>query len=497
MAPIVSTITRPGRVIMTKLEKTLFCLLIFLIPSNLAYHVKSFQFLVFSFQFNNAVVDGILVDYLIPKIYLTDILILSLFLLWIIPNFRLVSHRVQSLFKNAQIQNSFFHFFTHYFLVFIFFAWTLAQIPFSLYPLAAFWFWLKLIEMGLFVLCLRSLPRPFILHTLYFILPLSVLWQSALAWAQWFKQGNIFPYWFLGESQFSALTPGIAKASFFGALKVLPLGTTPHPNVLGGFLVISLIILITLKKFAVTAKFKTIPLSSTNALAMHARRAWEQVSLVAGSYYITLIFGISTLLITQSLTSVFILGLFAIYMSLSNQISNYYLKLLIISMVIFASFWGFTHQSSILEYTSLSRRAKLNQIALTIIQNRPFGVGLNNFTAVMNQYGYVEATYRFFQPVHNIYLLLWTETGLIGFVIVILLVVKYTINPLILRGRKRQNQPSADHRKILWGQFSIPLIAILIIGLADHYPLTLQTGQLLTTLSIGLISPASNTKPTS
>jgi len=93
-----------------------------------------------------------------------------------------------------------------------------------------------------------------------------------------------------------------------------------------------------------------------------------------------------------------------------------------------------------------------------MFKERPVtGVGLNNFTVVMDQYGYIPATTRFLQPVHNIYLLILAETGLTG-----LLGFAY----LIWKGP-------------FWRNKAGPYCLLFFLGLFDHWPLTLQTGLLL------------------
>ncbi|MDP4030687.1 MAG: O-antigen ligase family protein, partial [Candidatus Beckwithbacteria bacterium] len=114
--------------------------------------------------------------------------------------------------------------------------------------------------------------------------------------------------------------------------------------------------------------------------------------------------------------------------------------------------------------TSFSRRSQLTNISLKMFQDRPLtGVGLNNFTVVMDRYGYVPAATRFLQPVHNIYLLILSETGLIGTLGFLYLILQ----GLSLKAFKER-----------------PLWILLFLGLFDHYPLTLQTGLLLFILTL-------------
>ncbi len=71
----------------------------------------------------------------------------------------------------------------------------------------------------------------------------------------------------------------------------------------------------------------------------------------------------------------------------------------------------------------------------------------------MDHYGYIPAATRWLQPVHNIYLLILSETGIFG-------VLGFAY--LLLKSKK-----------------NLPLFILLFLGLFDHYPLTLQTGLLL------------------
>ena len=107
-------------------------------------------------------------------------------------------------------------------------------------------------------------------------------------------------------------------------------------------------------------------------------------------------------------------------------------------------------------------RQQLNAAAFTLWQQSPLvGIGLGNFLVQLPEVLPSRQIY-FLQPVHNIYLLVLAETGIIGCV-AFLLLVKRSIK-----------------------KFNVSLIALLLLGLVDHYPLTLQQGQLLFTLVLSL-----------
>ena len=101
-------------------------------------------------------------------------------------------------------------------------------------------------------------------------------------------------------------------------------------------------------------------------------------------------------------------------------------------------------------------RLELIKSALIMIkENFWYGVGLNNFIPNLVKVSNTYLNSWELQPVHNIFLLLFSETGIIGFLMFLLIIIK---NLTIL---------------------NYPLIAILITGMSDHYWLTLQQNILL------------------
>jgi O-antigen ligase len=72
---------------------------------------------------------------------------------------------------------------------------------------------------------------------------------------------------------------------------------------------------------------------------------------------------------------------------------------------------------------TLDVRWDLNRVSLNMIEAQPvLGVGINTFTDVMRAYDTSGVTYDFPQPVHDVYLLIAAETGLVGLAAFLLLV---------------------------------------------------------------------------
>ena len=127
---------------------------------------------------------------------------------------------------------------------------------------------------------------------------------------------------------------------------------------------------------------------------------------------------------------------------------------------------------------SLELRQELNKVAIKMIKKYPLtGVGLNNFIPSLTQFK-KGLSYQELQPVHNIYLLIGAESGLMGLGLFLWLI--YLSCRKFLQGN---NEITKQRNKKL----SIILTAILLLGLFDHYFFTLQQTQLLFAVVMGIV----------
>ena len=412
---------------MNKLEKLLFQLTIFLIPTNLAYHFITKQ----------SYINGILVDYLIPKLYLSDIPILILLFLWLV---KAIKNKTKISFRFPHIL----------FLILL---------PIGLLsnsPLASAWFWLKLTQLYLFFLWIKthiierkSLSKLYQLT--YISLIITLLFQSLLGIYQFIFQKSLIGYWFLGESVLTH-SSNIAKGNFSmlpfikNGFKILPYGTTPHPNVLAGFLSIGMILLLLIAKKGIKSKAHKNPVLLITLILS----SLTLLLTLSGSAWISFIIGVSMHSISPKPNKA--------------RIIKAIISLILISLTVFTLL---TRDNLLIDSYSISRRNQLNHIAWQMFQRKPLsGVGLNNFTARINQFGTIHTYTSFIQPPHNVYLLWLSETGLLGIALVLLILINLKV------------------RKFKYLVEAAPILMILIIGLVDHYLLTLQTGQLIAIMSL-------------
>lgn len=395
------------------LEKQLVGLMVFLIPTNL--FIKA-----------SASVYGINVDYLMPKLYASDIVILALAIL-------LTLRLLPRLFKPHHLIKS-----DLLLMVMLLLMTLLVSARESHQPLAGYWYIAKLAQMSLLSLYLIKTAN---LDWIARPLLLTGLFQALVGIVQWFQRSSIVGYYFLGETNLG-YSSQIAKSALSGEVRPLPYGTTPHPNILAGFLVLTILTLIYSWVVSPKAAPKIAYLYRPLLLLPLLLALALTQSVSAG---IGLLLGILLLLIPR--------------LNLSSFLA-------IATITITAGFI----MAQILPEESYARRLQLMEIAGRMIQDRPWlGVGPNNFTAAMSDYGQVYGNHRFLQPVHNIYLLAISELGLVSLGLGLILLVS------LLRQFPYR---LTSHRPMTI------LIVLGAIGLFDHYPLSLQTGMLMVVLAL-------------
>ncbi len=424
------------------IHRRLFLFLLILLPTQLGFHFwPAWAYLL-----------GRKIDYLSPTIFLTDLVLIALLAAW----------WIQSAAKNRnhpviRIPGR---------LVIIALA-ILGAVTVNVLHSAnqevALYKWMKILEFaGLGWYIVRTRP---VIKEMIDALSVGILYSSGLAITQFILQhsaGGLF--WFLGERAFALDTPGISRFNFCSPfistceLLLRPYGTFPHPNVLGGFLATSLPFII----YALIMSFQT------KQHTMHRYYYW--VVLILG--YIALALTLSRS--AWSIGAAILIGIMGILLRSFSSRSHsgnvpFTVFLIVISFFVISliTMTGIFQPS--LSDESVVRRITLSNVAISLWRQSPVvGIGLGNFLVALPQ-STAGRQINFLQPVHNIYLLLLSETGLLGlclFFAAIWIRVKNLIRHIHV-------QPfSSAHI------FFLSLCGVLMAGFADHYPLTLQQGQL-------------------
>lgn len=383
----------------------IYFLFCFLLPTQLGKH----------FFFDFSYLGGVRIDYLAPTLYLTDIFALLLILL---------NYKTVFLFFRKKV---------FLWLLFLF----CVNAFFALSKPLFFYRFIKLFEVfALFAVFKKQFPK--YKKTIIGGFALSVFFQTVLVIAQFISRHSLQDIWyFFGERYFSLATPGIAKASLQGNEILRAYGTFSHPNSLAGF-------------FLLIYLFFLINNSITNNLIKY-------VTLTLCSLIIFLSFSKNAILVFLFLNTW--------YFFKEKQSCRVCTLAKILSPLLLAVIF----LSAQTDPLSFQKRITLMTQSLTIISQHFFsGVGLGNY--LLAQYAFpIKYSYFFLQPVHNIYLLLSAETGLV----ISIFFSVHIFNML----------------KKYWHIMSVFLIlvAVLLTGLSDHYWLTLQQNTLLLGVLFGII----------
>ncbi len=384
-----------------KVEGALLFLTILFLPTQLGKH--------FWPQFSY--IYSLKVDYLSPTLYFWDVLVVGLVTIWFLrkPHINKVALNL---------------------LLFFLFTQGLSltgaeNIGAGLVRLEQY------VLAGFFGLYLASLTD---LKAIYRPLFFSIIGESVLSILQ-FTIGSTLGLWILGERTFSLSTPGIAKFDFHGVQFLRPYATFPHPNVLAGFMLITVL-----------------------ASLREAKRLMLWIVALMGGIAIFL---------TMSRTVILAGVVPLILVARKKWAVGMVLIFAAISPILFTRF------SSLLNYdnlTLLRREELIGNSTQLFLKDPVFGVGLNNFIPAIAG-NLVSGPNRFLQPVHNIFLLALSETGTIGLLGLVCLI-------------------GYPMKRIFNSQFSVykllPWLAVVFLGMFDHYILTLPQGYRLLFLIWGL-----------
>jgi hypothetical protein len=290
-------------------------------------------------------------------------------------------------------------------------------------PLVALTKWARVILLIGFYFLVKDQKKK-VEEILKIAIPVWIVGLFLISLLQAFSQSSLGgALWWLGERSFNVNTPGIAKTFLFGRFYLRSYAIFSHPNSLAGFLIVIMAIYLALAKNSSLIKKIVLSLGGLTVGLTLSRSA-----VIAGMVLLTFQF-----IKKKNWIFVFLAILFLGFVFFSGSID-----------------------------LSFSRRISLALASLDIFGSFPIvGVGLNNFIVVLPSFWRQDL---WFQPVHNIFLLVLSEAGMIGFLLFLKLICK----------------------TIFSGKYLSAVLLIMITGLFDHYWLTLTQNLLLFVLVIGL-----------
>ncbi|XOU94066.1 MAG: O-antigen ligase family protein [Candidatus Kerfeldbacteria bacterium] len=332
------------------------------------------------------------------------------------------------------------------------------------------WFWFGKVLEGILLFWL-VLKIKFDWHKLAGAFIISGVIQAGLGIYQFVIQKVFANKWFgLAEHDPSILGDFVIETSSGRWLKAY--GALPHPNILAGWLVICLLILIGVFMTAKMGQRKYI---------------WQRTySLVAmGIMFFALI-----LTFSRSAWLVFVLGfliLFAIYLWQKNKdrlkvigISGLLILLIVITTVfMLPEVWQTRLEGGRLEEMSSVERSEYYTEAGDLFKRHWYkGAGIGGYTGALYD---IDTTHEAwdYQPVHNIYLLAAVELGIFG--VAIFLVLLFWVAKSLYEAIFKEKDINNWHSIML-----VLFISLIVIGLFDHYLWSLSFGSMFFWLVMGL-----------
>lgn len=410
-------------------EDLLFITFIFLIPSQLAYHLwPSWAF-----------VGGVRVDYYAPAIYFTDILIVALLAIFLLR--AVLTKGVRISLRSSKIL-----------MLGTLTILVTANIYYSLLPIISLIKWMKIIELVMIVLYIKGRSTFNVRKLLVMPLLYSVVVFGVIGIFQFYYQRSIGGlFYILGERSFTTDTIGISVVNFLGVERLRMYSTFPHPNSLAGYAGVATMLLLVSYKKKIIKSGKVL-------------------------FWLSILILVIVLFLTFSKTvyiSIIVVACMYVLFKMNKQLFKKITKTLFLVIVVLSFLFSIISFPVLNEgkYKTVSERVVLANVAGKAFSENIFtGVGMNSYILQLSQRDVPTNVRWLLQPVHNIYLLMLSEMGLPLFIVTVIALFKVLTMTLEIKSL-----------------LIFPYLFILITGALDHYWLTIQQNQLIAAIVIAVI----------
>ncbi len=347
--------------------------------------------------------------------------------------------------------------------------------------------------------------------------------QAIWGIAQYVKQSG-FGLWQLGESILGKTVPGVAKLDVAGDKIVRAYGSLPHANLFGALMLIGVILILMVvlnrEKYnnfqffpsrgsAAADNFQMKKVGAENFLPA----IWIKfiLGVLLGLFLVGMLVSYSRsvwvaggIIMVGAVVEIFRRGevpspgggeernfQFPIFPSRDRTAAGNFQTILIglfILLIAVGLNWKVVLGRSSVDVAndvSLQVRQVYDQGAEWMIEKFYYGgVGVGNFVLVLPYFaGKDNLKWWQYQPVHNVFKLVWAETGVFGYILLILLMV--SIAAMILFNDQKK------YPKIFWVSVFLVMIFLLLF---DHYFWDVWPGQLAFSLLLGIMVVEGNSK---
>ena len=263
------------------------------------------------------------------------------------------------------------------------------------------------------------------------------------------------------ESVFSVDMSGVAKIDLENGKQVRSYGTFLHPNIFAGYITVIFAIFLVFIKWYM----------------FHVEQKWQYLKKFHVEQWSIFLFSIVCLFglyVTHSKSGILSFWLvFIVYMFHVEQ-KWQYLKKFHVEHIVFLmtsiTLICVLQQSNINQ--SISERVDISNNYMLLKQSPLIGQGLGQGVYILNQENPYMPEWKI-QPVHNIFIVGLLEYGILGMIIFLVFIMVYVGKMNVPRGTIG----------IHW----LPMSAIFIVGMFDHYPLDIYVGNVLFGLSMSCL----------
>lgn len=354
-----------------------------------------------------------------------------------------------------------------------FLAFVFLSMAWSASPLVTFFATLHLLEAALLIFILASLPSgSFGMFASAFVLGAVV--QAGLGLAQIALQW-VHPSTVLGIALHDPIVAGTAVVETVGGRFLRAYGGLPHPNILGGYLTVAVLVLISLIREVRNRTLWVILLLGAAILLgalflTFSRSAWIALGV-----------GVVAAAVTMYLRS---------RVEFHDPVVRWRIGSLALLAVCILAVFGFAFRDVVIARWSgagrletISREERLHGVrdAWELVRARPIvGWGAGMFTRVLADQTPGKPAWTY-QPVHSVPLLVLAELGAVG--IIVLLVALFGLWRLLVRWWYIGSRDSRIRSAALAGA----VLGMLTIAIFDHYLWSLYAGNMLAGVTLGFL----------
>ncbi|MFZ5392214.1 MAG: O-antigen ligase family protein [Patescibacteria group bacterium] len=345
--------------------------------------------------------------------------------------------------------------------------------------------------------------------------------QAVWGIAQYIKQSG-FGLWQLGESILGKTVAGVAKVDVDGEKIIRAYGSLPHANLFGVFMLLGLILILVILVYSGCGKnfqFSIFPSRDRTVAGNFQKISNFQFSKNTSTIILGVLLGLFLVGMLVSFSrSVWVAGMVIMVgaivemvrrgevsspgegkgknfqFSIFNfqKISNFQTILIGLFILLIATGlnWKVVMGRSSLDVgndVSLQVRQVYDQGADWMIEKFYYGgVGLGNFVLVLPYFaGKANLQWWQYQPVHNVFKLVWSELGVFGYILLILLMV--SIAAMILFDDQKK------YPKYFWLSVILSMIFLMFF---DHYFWDVWQGMMGWAVFLGVMVVGGSSKKT-